>query len=145
VLLACLQRPHVTAARDFNGFGTNFVGSPEPIYGAQYLPRKFKVLCCSWRVTSCMRTVEHSADKTLGLRTIRLVTLSSWQRAQFCLQVGVTVPGDNSIDVLTNDVAVVVISNDAGEVEVRCGLVLLQRVTLYSGSSSEVLPLQARS
>ena len=34
-------------------------------------------------------------------------------------QVGVTVPGDNSIDVLTNDVAVVVISNDAGEVEVN--------------------------
>lgn len=34
-------------------------------------------------------------------------------------QVGVTVPGDNSIDVLTNDVAVVVISNSAGEVEVR--------------------------
>ena len=29
-------------------------------------------------------------------------------------------PGDNSIDVLTNDVAVVVMSNDAGEVEVRC-------------------------
>lgn len=36
------------------------------------------------------------------------------------LQVGVTVPGDNSIDVLTNDVAVVVISNDLGEVEVGC-------------------------
>lgn len=45
VVLACSQRPHVTAARNFNGFGTNFVGSPEPIYGAQYLPRKFKVLC----------------------------------------------------------------------------------------------------
>jgi len=38
-----LQHPHVTEARDFNGFGTNFVGSAEPIYGAQYLPRKFKV------------------------------------------------------------------------------------------------------
>ena len=30
-----------------------------------------------------------------------------------------TVPGDNSIDVLTNDVAIVVISNPAGEVEVQ--------------------------
>lgn len=68
-----IERPNVTEARDFNGFGTNFVGSPEPIYGAQYLPRKFKV--------------------------------------------GVTVPGDNSIDVLTNDVAVVVMTNADGEVE----------------------------
>mmetsp|Transcript_15684 Transcript_15684/g.47286 ORF Transcript_15684/g.47286 Transcript_15684/m.47286 type:complete len:680 (+) Transcript_15684:107-2146(+) len=66
-----IERPHVTEAREFNGFGTNFVGSPEPIYGGQYLPRKFKI--------------------------------------------GVTVPGDNSIDVLTNDVAIVVISDDAGE------------------------------
>jgi hypothetical protein len=34
------------------------------------------------------------------------------------IQVGVTVPGDNSIDVLTNDVAVVVMTNADGEVEV---------------------------
>ena len=27
----------------FNGFGTNFEGNPEPIYGSQFLPRKFKV------------------------------------------------------------------------------------------------------
>ena len=32
-------------------------------------------------------------------------------------KIGVTVPGDNSIDVLTNDLAVVVISNEAGEVQ----------------------------
>eukprot|EP00216_Chloropicon_sp_CCMP2111_P001105 CAMPEP_0198237388 /NCGR_PEP_ID=MMETSP1446-20131203/3244_1 /TAXON_ID=1461542 ORGANISM="Unidentified sp, Strain CCMP2111" /NCGR_SAMPLE_ID=MMETSP1446 /ASSEMBLY_ACC=CAM_ASM_001112 /LENGTH=657 /DNA_ID=CAMNT_0043919537 /DNA_START=213 /DNA_END=2187 /DNA_ORIENTATION=+ len=59
-----VEDPKVTADRNFNDFGTNFEGSPEPIYGAQFLPRKFKI--------------------------------------------AVTVPGDNSIDVLTNDVAVVV-------------------------------------
>ena len=67
------QDPEVTAARDFNAFGTNFEGSPEPIYGTQFLPRKFKI--------------------------------------------GVTVPGDNSIDVLTNDLAIVVISDSAGQVK----------------------------
>lgn len=42
-------------------------------------------------------------------------------------------PGDNSIDVLTNDVAVVVISNDAGEVEVRCSFCCWkEQVTLSS-------------
>lgn len=33
----------VTSARDFDGFGTNYPGSPEPIYGNVYLPRKFKI------------------------------------------------------------------------------------------------------
>ncbi len=33
----------MTEARAFNGFGTNFEGSPEPIYGSVFLPRKFKV------------------------------------------------------------------------------------------------------
>jgi hypothetical protein len=37
------QDPKVTADRAFNGFGTNFENSPEPIYGAQFLPRKFKI------------------------------------------------------------------------------------------------------
>ena len=59
------ERPEVTAARDENTHGTNFVGSPEPIYGAQFLPRKFKV--------------------------------------------AVTVPGDNSVDLFTNDLGIVVI------------------------------------
>ena len=63
----------MTEARNFNAFGTNFEGSPEPIYGTQFLPRKFKI--------------------------------------------GVTVPGDNSIDVLTNDLAIVIMSNEAGEVQ----------------------------
>ena len=58
------ENPKVTADRMFNGYGTNFEGSPEPIYGAQFLPRKFKV--------------------------------------------AVTVPGDNTIDALTNDAVVVV-------------------------------------
>jgi sulfite reductase beta subunit-like hemoprotein len=39
----CLQDPKVTADRDFNGYGTNYTNSPEPIYGTQFLPRKFKV------------------------------------------------------------------------------------------------------
>jgi hypothetical protein len=38
-----VQNPKVTADRAFNGFGTNFEGSPEPIYGQLFLPRKFKV------------------------------------------------------------------------------------------------------
>lgn len=57
----------------FNEYGTNFEGSPEPIYGTQFLPRKFKV--------------------------------------------AVTVPGDNSIDLFTNDVGVVVICNEEGELQ----------------------------
>ena len=56
-----------------NGRGIILNDSTEPIYGTQYLPRKFKI--------------------------------------------GVTVPGDNSLDVYTNDIGVVVICNDAGELE----------------------------
>lgn len=63
----------MTEDRAFNRFGTNFEGSPEPIYGAQFLPRKFKV--------------------------------------------AVTVPGDNSVDLLTNDIGVVVMCNPQGELE----------------------------
>ena len=63
----------MTADRAFNGFGTNFEGSPEPLYGSVFLPRKFKV--------------------------------------------AVTVPGDNSVDIFTNDVGVVVMTDDAGEVQ----------------------------
>ncbi len=65
----------VTEARASDRFGTNYAGSPEPIYGNVYLPRKFKI--------------------------------------------AVTVPGDNSVDVLTNDVGVVVITDSAGELQVR--------------------------
>jgi hypothetical protein len=68
-----LQNPKVTADRAFNGFGTNFEGSPEPLYGSVFLPRKFKV--------------------------------------------AVTVPGDNSVDIFTNDVGVVVMTDDKGEVQ----------------------------
>lgn len=72
-LLLCSQDPKVSADRAFNGFGTNFENSPEPIYGAQFLPRKFKV--------------------------------------------AVTVPGDNSVDVFTNDIGVVVMVDDKGELQ----------------------------
>jgi hypothetical protein len=41
--LSLFQNPKVTADRQFNGFGTNFEGNPEPIYGPLFLPRKFKV------------------------------------------------------------------------------------------------------
>ena len=68
------ERPEVTAARDENEHGTNFVGSPEPIYGAQFLPRKFKV--------------------------------------------AVTVPGDNSVDLFTNDLGLVVIMDPQNPGEV---------------------------
>lgn len=62
----------VTEDRAFNKFGTNFEDSPEPIYGTQFLPRKFKI--------------------------------------------AVTVPGDNSVDLLTNDLGVVVIPDGRGGV-----------------------------
>lgn len=68
-----MQNPKVTADRDFNGFGTNFANSPEPIYGQQFLPRKFKI--------------------------------------------AVTVPGDNSVDIFTNDIGVVVIMDDNNQLQ----------------------------
>ena len=39
----CEQNPKVTADRAYNAHGTNFEGSPEPIYGNLFLPRKFKI------------------------------------------------------------------------------------------------------
>ncbi|KAL5708174.1 assimilatory sulfite reductase (ferredoxin) [Ranunculus cassubicifolius] len=65
------EPPEVTKARNDNSHGTNFPDSPEPIYGTQFLPRKFKI--------------------------------------------AVTVPADNSVDILTNDIGVVVISDADGE------------------------------
>lgn len=67
------EDPKVTADRACNSFGTNFDNSPEPIYGAQFLPRKFKV--------------------------------------------AVTVPGDNSVDLYTNDLGVIVICDEKGELK----------------------------
>lgn len=72
-VLSGLQNPAVTEARNSNQFGTNFVGSAEPIYGTQFLPRKFKI--------------------------------------------AVTVPGDNSVDLFTNDLGIVVITDDKGELQ----------------------------
>ncbi|KAK8916534.1 hypothetical protein KSP39_PZI022950 [Platanthera zijinensis] len=66
-----VEPPEVVAARNDNSHGTNFQDSPEPIYGTQFLPRKFKI--------------------------------------------AVTVPTDNSVDILTNDVGIVVISDSDGE------------------------------
>ena len=65
------EPPEVTKARNDNSHGTNFLDSPEPIYGTQFLPRKFKV--------------------------------------------AVTVPTDNSVDIFTNDIGVVVVSDANGE------------------------------
>mmetsp|Transcript_21071 Transcript_21071/g.38084 ORF Transcript_21071/g.38084 Transcript_21071/m.38084 type:complete len:632 (-) Transcript_21071:189-2084(-) len=56
-----------------SGRGIILKDTTEPLYGTQYLPRKFKI--------------------------------------------GVTVPGDNSLDIYTNDIGCVVICNDAGELE----------------------------
>lgn len=67
------EAPEVKAARQRNGNGTTFSDKEEPIYGTNYMPRKFK--CC------------------------------------------VTVPGDNSIDLYTQDVTLVVITNNQGELE----------------------------
>ncbi|KAJ7979580.1 Sulfite reductase [Quillaja saponaria] len=65
------EPPEVVQARNDNSHGTNFKDSPEPIYGTQFLPRKFKI--------------------------------------------AVTVPTDNSVDILTNDIGIVAISGDDGE------------------------------
>ncbi|XP_020214555.1 sulfite reductase [ferredoxin], chloroplastic [Cajanus cajan] len=65
------EPPEVVRARNDNSHGTNFPDSPEPIYGTQFLPRKFKI--------------------------------------------AVTVPTDNSVDILTNDIGVVVVTDDDGE------------------------------
>ena len=67
------EAPDLKEARQYNGNGTIFPNSEEPIYGNHYMPRKFK---CA-----------------------------------------VTVPGDNSIDLYTQDVSLVVITNEAGELE----------------------------
>ncbi|CAL9148676.1 sulfite reductase [ferredoxin], chloroplastic [Musa acuminata AAA Group] len=65
------EPPEVVKARNDNSHGTNFPDLPEPIYGTQFLPRKFKI--------------------------------------------AVTVPKDNSVDILTNDIGVVLVSDDDGE------------------------------
>ncbi|PHT34656.1 Sulfite reductase [ferredoxin], chloroplastic [Capsicum baccatum] len=65
------EPPEVVEARNDNSHGTNFPDSPEPIYGTQFLPRKFKI--------------------------------------------AVTVPTDNSVDIFTNDIGVVVVSDEDGE------------------------------
>jgi sulfite reductase (ferredoxin) len=70
-VISAEEAPEVKAARQNNGNGTIVHDSEEPIYGATYMPRKFK---CS-----------------------------------------VTVPGDNSIDVYTHDVSLVVITDEAEE------------------------------
>ncbi|MEA5467342.1 sulfite reductase, ferredoxin dependent [Spirulina sp. 06S082] len=67
------EAPEVKAARQRNGNGTIFHDKEEPIYGTQYMPRKFK---CS-----------------------------------------VTVPGDNSIDLYTQDVSFVVMTDERGELQ----------------------------
>ncbi|CAN1750887.1 Sulfite reductase 1 [ferredoxin], chloroplastic [Linum perenne] len=69
-ILTAEESPEVVQARNDNTHGTNFADSPEPIYGTQFLPRKFKI--------------------------------------------AVTVPTDNSVDILTNDIGVVVVSDDDG-------------------------------
>ncbi len=65
------EAPEVKTARESNGNGTTFPEGEEPIYGTQYMPRKFKI--------------------------------------------SVTVPGDNSVDLYSQDVSLVVITNDKQE------------------------------
>ena len=67
------EHSDVIAARQRNGNGTIFHTGEEPIYGTQYMPRKFK--CC------------------------------------------VTVPGDNSVDLFSQDLCLVVMTNPQGELE----------------------------
>jgi len=62
------ENPEIVAVRQRNGTGTTFHDTEEPIYGTQYMPRKFK---CA-----------------------------------------VTVPGDNSVDLYSQDLSLVVVTND---------------------------------
>ncbi len=67
------EAPEVKEARKSKGRGMIVENSPEPIYGEQFMPRKFKIC--------------------------------------------VTVPGDNSIDIYTNDIGLVVITDKNGELQ----------------------------
>ncbi len=67
------EAPEVKAARQSKGRGMIVEDSPEPIYGQQFLPRKFKIC--------------------------------------------VTVPGDNSVDVYTHDISLIVITDEQGELQ----------------------------
>ncbi len=67
------EHPEVIAARQRNGTGTIIHNSEEPIYGAHYMPRKFK---------AC-----------------------------------VTVPGDNSVDLYSQDLTLVVMTDAQGALE----------------------------
>ncbi|NJM46076.1 MAG: sulfite reductase, ferredoxin dependent [Alkalinema sp. RU_4_3] len=67
------EHPDVVAARKRTTNGTSFAEGEEPVYGQQYLPRKFK---------AC-----------------------------------VTVPGDNSVDLFSQDLGLVVIINQNGQLE----------------------------
>ncbi|WP_421658769.1 sulfite reductase, ferredoxin dependent [Leptothermofonsia sp. ETS-13] len=72
-VISAEENPEVVAARQRNGNGTVFHEGEEPIYGAHYMPRKFK--CC------------------------------------------VTVPGDNSVDLFSQDVCLVVMTDERGELQ----------------------------
>ncbi|WP_404789678.1 sulfite reductase, ferredoxin dependent [Altericista sp. CCNU0014] len=67
------EHPEVKAARLRNIHHSNLSSPKEPIYGEQYMPRKFKI--------------------------------------------AVTVPGDNSVDVYTQDVSLIVMTGPEGELE----------------------------
>jgi sulfite reductase (ferredoxin) len=75
VAVTSSEDPEVTEARNRQGLGTakTNIGDIEPIYGVQYLPRKFKI--------------------------------------------AIAVAGDNSVDLYTNDLALVVITNAQDELE----------------------------
>lgn len=141
------QDPKVTADRAFNGFGTNFENSPEPIYGAQFLPRKFKIAVTvpgvldgvylslisiafyrsSIVVRMACTTREHvqhvdtrrhnNGGSPIDLADLHFKVCAAWCTKQglfdcFCLA------GDNSVDLFTQDLGLVVITNDAGELQV---------------------------
>ncbi len=75
VAVTASEAPEVTEARKRQGTGTakTNISDVEPIYGTQYLPRKFKI--------------------------------------------AIAVAGDNSVDLYTNDLSLVVITNAANELE----------------------------
>ncbi|MDX2271715.1 MAG: sulfite reductase, ferredoxin dependent [Cyanobacteriota bacterium] len=67
------EDPEVSQAKQFVGQGVQVVGSPEPLYGNQYLPRKFKA--------------------------------------------AITVAGDNSVDIYSQDIGLVVLTTPTGKLK----------------------------
>jgi hypothetical protein len=74
-LFASLQNPKVTADRAFNGFGTNYTNSPEPIYGTQVSSR------LAWHVAPCSSSSSIGSSRGGGRYAAHTVVIASSETA----------------------------------------------------------------